>query len=154
MNLRAVHKDDLPVFFEQQLDEDANHMAAFTAEDPTDKKAFLAHWDKILKNEAITARTIVHDDAVVGYVLSYVMFGELQVSYWIGKEFWGQGFASRALMAFLGVQTTRPLYGRAAADNAGSIRVLEKCGFVPHGQDRAFAHGRGEEIDEVILILR
>jgi RimJ/RimL family protein N-acetyltransferase len=31
--------------------------------------------------------------------------------------------------------------------------VLEKCGFTRVGNARAFAHGRDEEIDEVILRL-
>jgi hypothetical protein len=35
--LRVVVEDDLPIFFEQQLDPDANLMAAFTAKDPTGK---------------------------------------------------------------------------------------------------------------------
>ena len=54
----------------------------------------------------------------------------------------------------LGVVTERPLHARAAADNAGSIRVLEKCGFVVTGSGRGFANARGEEIDEVLLALR
>src|ERR1700730_10727135 len=39
--LRDVMSSDLPIFFEQQLDSDANHMAAFTAKDPTDRDAFM-----------------------------------------------------------------------------------------------------------------
>ena len=31
--LRNVANDDLPIFFEYQLDQEANYMAAFTAED-------------------------------------------------------------------------------------------------------------------------
>ena len=50
-------------------------------------------------------------------------------------------------------QLRRPLYGRAAADNLGSLRVLEKCGFVRVGSERGFASARGEEIEEVILRL-
>lgn len=35
--LRKTLADDLPVLFTFQLDEDANHLAAFTSKDPTDK---------------------------------------------------------------------------------------------------------------------
>lgn len=49
--------------------------------------------------------------------------------------------------------TTRPLHARAAADNAGSVRVLEKCGFTVTGTDRGYANARGAEIDEVLLTL-
>src|ERR671922_121773 len=73
---------------------------------------------------------------------------------WIGRSYWGQGVATRALKEFLTrIETTRPLYARAASDNAGSIRVLEKCGFTRVGVDRGFAHGRNEETEEVILRL-
>ena len=33
--LRNVVNDDLPIFFEHQLDQEANYLAAFTAKDPT-----------------------------------------------------------------------------------------------------------------------
>jgi RimJ/RimL family protein N-acetyltransferase len=76
------------------------------------------------------------------------------VTYWIGRQDWGQGIATRALKEFLtGIETTRPLSARAASDNAGSIRVLEKCGFTHVGVDRGFAHGRNEETEEAILRL-
>jgi hypothetical protein len=42
---------------------------------------------------------------------------------------------------------------RAASDNAASIRVLTKCGFLIVGEGREFAHGRNEETDEVVLRL-
>ncbi len=45
--LRDVVDSDLPIFFEQQLDADANYMAAFTAKDPADRDAFMAHWARI-----------------------------------------------------------------------------------------------------------
>ena len=51
------------------------------------------------------------------------------------------------------MQTQRPLRGRAAADNAASLRVMEKCGFVRIGHDRGYANARRAEIDEVLLEL-
>ena len=41
--LRNVVNDDLPLFFEYQLDPEASYMAAFTAKDPTNQEAFRAH---------------------------------------------------------------------------------------------------------------
>ena len=46
--LREVSEQDLPIFFEQQLDPAANYMAAFTSKDPSDNVAFTAHWNKII----------------------------------------------------------------------------------------------------------
>jgi hypothetical protein len=53
VQLRDVTEDDLPLFFEQQLDPTANYMAAFTGKDPTDREAFMAHWARILGDEGI-----------------------------------------------------------------------------------------------------
>ena len=154
--LREVIEDDLVIFFEQQQDPASNWMAAFTAKDPTDWAAFAAKWAKIRAEATGIAKTIVHGGRVAGNVLCFVApwSGQREVSYWIGRDHWGRGLATRALAAFVGGLAGRPLYARAAADNAASIRVLEKCGFVLIGRDRGFANARGAEIEEVVLELR
>jgi RimJ/RimL family protein N-acetyltransferase len=38
----------------------------------------------------------------------------------------------------------RPILARAATDNIGSIRVLQKCGFKIIGKNKDFANGRRE----------
>jgi RimJ/RimL family protein N-acetyltransferase len=154
LQLRPVVDDDLPIFFDQQLDPDANYMAAFTAKDPTDRAAFMAHWRRILAAPTVMIRTIVVDGAVVGSVLSYEEDGRPEVSYWLGKPYWGQGIATRALAAFLAdVNQARPIYARAAQDNAGSLRVLTKCGFVISGEDKGYANARGADVEEYLLAL-
>ena len=40
--LRPVLNSDLPIFYTQQIDPDANQMAAFTSRDPSDQHAFMA----------------------------------------------------------------------------------------------------------------
>lgn len=127
VRLRAVELDDLPVFYEHQLDEEAAAMAAFA---PRDRKAFDAHWVRILHDERVAARTILADDEVVGNIGSWCTDeGDRLVGYWIGKSFWGRGIATAALEAFLTEERTRPMRARVSDRNPGSIRVLEKCGF-------------------------
>jgi RimJ/RimL family protein N-acetyltransferase len=151
--LRDVTDDDLPIFFEQQLDPDAIYMAAFTSKDPTDRDAFMAHWARIRADETIINRTILCDGQVAGSVASFEDAGQLEVTYWLGREFWGKGIATKALAALLEYQTTRPIYARAAKDNAASLRVLQKCGFVITGEDKGYANARGEVIEEYLLTL-
>ena len=99
-------------------------------------------------------RVVEIDGRVVGRIASFELEGNREVTYWIGREDWGRGIATRALQEFLQPETTRPLYARAASDNAASIRVLTKCGFLNIvGWGRGFAHGRNEETDEVVLRL-
>lgn len=141
------------VFFEHQLDPEANHMAAFGAADPTDRAAFLVRWARILADDAVVTKTIVFDGRVVGHIAKFTQFGEPEVTYWIDREYWGMGLATAALSEFLALDPTRPLYARAAVDNLGSLRVLDKCGFVAVGEDVGYAEGRGEDVEEFILRL-
>lgn len=153
LRLRPVTDADVAIFFAHMQDADALHMAAFTPKDPADEAAHVAHWQRIMAADTVVIRTVLVGEAVAGHVLSFEQEGDWDVSYWLGREFWGQGLATRALAAFLTAFTHRPLYGRAAADNVGSIRVMEKCGFRLVGREQGFANARGATIDEVVLRL-
>ena len=152
--LRDVREDDLPIFFEQQLDPDANYMAAFISRNPADRDAFTAHWNKILSDRTTTNKTILFAGRVVGHIASFQRLGKPEVTYWIGKEYWGKGLATRALSEFLRQVKERPVYARVAKDNTASLRVLEKCGFRISGEDKGFSNARGGEVEELILELR
>jgi RimJ/RimL family protein N-acetyltransferase len=130
--LRKVAVSDLDVFFEQQLDPDATRMAAFPARD---RDAFFTHWNRILSDGTVTIRTILVDGAVGGNVLSFMHEGTIEVGYWLGREFWGCGVATKALAAFVSLVEDRPLSAAVAVHNAASIRVLEKCGFARFGRE-------------------
>ena len=144
IRLRDVIIEDLPIFFEHQIDSDAVHMAAHPPRDP---EAFQAHWMELLSKETVIKKTILLDDLVVGYIMSFVYFGVREVGYWIGKAYWGQGIATQALLEFLAQVPLRPLRASAAKHNRGSLRVLEKCGFRLVGEDKEFA-SVGENIVE------
>ncbi|QFR03133.1 GNAT family N-acetyltransferase [Streptomyces phaeolivaceus] len=90
---------------------------------------------------------------VVGHGAIFGPRSEREVTYVVGRPHWGQGIASQALAQLIKLERTRPLHADAAADNAGSIRVLEKCGFMVTGLSRCFARARGQEIDLVHLTL-
>ena len=127
IRLRDVEPDDLPIFFEQQLDDDAARMAGFPSRD---RAAFDAHWAKnILGDPAAMMQTILFADRVAGNIGSWRQDAVRLVGYWIGKEYWGTGIATEALARMLRVVTERPLHAHVAKHNLASIRVLEKCGF-------------------------
>lgn len=153
VTLRDMIDADLSPFFEHQLDREANVMAAFTADDPTDHDAFLAHWEKTRAMDTVLIRTILYGQEVAGHIASFFREGDLEVTYWIGREFWGKGIASAALVQFLEIQTQRPIFGRVAKDNHASHRVLEKAGFSVFGEDKGFANARGKETEEYIMKL-
>lgn len=124
--LRDVIESDLPILFEQQLDPDATEMAAFPSRN---RDAFMAHWAKIMADKSNILKTILFDGQVAGNIVSWEGSGEQEVGYWIGKEYWGRGIATQALLLFLGLVKVRPLYAHVVKHNIGSRRVLEKCGF-------------------------
>jgi len=124
--LRDVIDSDLLIFFEHQKDPVANQMAGFPARD---LDAFMAHWTRIRADESNIRRTILCNGLVAGNIVSFMMEDKREVGYWIGREFWGKGIATKALELFLEEISTRPLYGVAIKSNIGSQHVLSKCGF-------------------------
>ncbi|GAB3549101.1 GNAT family N-acetyltransferase [Arthrobacter tumbae] len=154
ITLRAVESTDLDEFFSHQLDPSANHMAAFSAKNPSDRGVFDLHWQNILNDPTVTVRTIVADDAVVGSILAYRDADIPEISYWIDKARWGQGITTAAVGLFLEEFSERPLRARAVADNTNSIRILERYGFTQVGETQGFANARGAVVRELVLELR
>jgi ribosomal-protein-alanine N-acetyltransferase len=153
ISLTKTTPDELHCLYQIQLDDDANQMAAFTSESGKDFGLYVEKYSKYLDDPNISMWTIRLEQRIVGSVAKFVMAGDAGITYWIDKEFWGQGFATKALMQLLQHETVRPIYGYVAFDNSGSQRVLEKCGFLKVATDRGFAKARQAEIEEFIYRL-
>lgn len=151
--LRPSTKADLEIFFQNQADEEANYMAAFTSKNPADRAAYITKWTRLLADDSVHMQTIVVDGAVLGCVVKFVMDGDADITYALAKSHWGKGITSKAVQQFLLLENTRPLFGRVAHDNIASQRVLEKAGFANIGINVAFANARGCEIEEFIYRL-
>jgi RimJ/RimL family protein N-acetyltransferase len=151
--LRELRDEDLAVLFEQWADPVAAQMAAFTAPDHMDRNAFERRWSRLRADETVIARVIIVDGEVAGTIASWGDPDEREVTYWIGRSYWGRGIATGALNAFLTVDRSRPLHARVAFDNVASHRVLEKCGFRVIATERGFAEARSGEIEEFVLRL-
>ncbi|HMA34507.1 MAG TPA: GNAT family N-acetyltransferase [Chloroflexia bacterium] len=149
VQLRDVTTADLPCLFAHQQDPVATQMAAFPARD---RRAFMAHWTRILADPTIVKQTILVDGQVAGHLVSWDQAGAREVGYWLGRAYWGQGVATQALAAFLRQVPARPLYAYVAPHNHASRRVLEKCGFTVCGADPEAAPGAAAA--HVVLILR
>jgi len=80
----------------------------------------------------------------------------LEIGYWVGKAFWGQGLSTEAAKAIineardtLGIQA---LMAGAFADNPSSLRVLDKLGFKRTGEEELyFSIARMKKARSVIL---
>ena len=151
VRLRPVEDGDLPVLYEHQRDGEASELAAVTSRE---WGAFAAHWARIRSDPAIVLRTVTLDGLVVGNVLSFVRDGRREVCYWIGREHWGKGIASRALELLVEELEERPLHAVVAAHNPASLRVLEKAGFRVLERRVGEPGPAGDPVEELVLELR
>jgi RimJ/RimL family protein N-acetyltransferase len=142
--LRETIDADLDTLFEFQADPEASAMAAFPSRD---LPAFLEHQAKIEADPTTITLTIVAGTDVVGSIGSWEVEGERNVGYWIGRDHWGNGYATAALRAFLDIDLHRPMHAHVVDHNVGSRRVLEKCGFI---LDRS---AQEEDVLEHVLVL-
>jgi RimJ/RimL family protein N-acetyltransferase len=149
VSLHAVTPADLPVFYEHQRDAEAARLAAFRSRDP---EAFMIHWNRLLADPQLATRVILAEGKVAGYVGTWTQEGERLVGYWIGREFWGRGIATAALGLFLREFPRRPLIARVAKHNPGSIRVLQKCGFLVIGEETSPGPD-GQPVGEFVFSL-
>jgi RimJ/RimL family protein N-acetyltransferase len=91
----------------------------------------------------------------IGYVRgSDVERYSAEVGYWLGEEYWGRGIVTDALLVltrhlFSEVRLLRA-FALPLADNAGSVRVLEKAGYEREGLLRASCVKFGEARDQLL----
>ena len=86
------------------------------------------------------------DEGLIGVIGAHRGEGlQHEVGYWLGRAYWGRGFASEALSAFLSEAVALgPLEAGHFVDNPASGRVLEKAGFIYAGETVSqFSMGRG-----------
>lgn len=77
-----------------------------------------------------------------------------EIGYWLGESYWGHGIATEALLlvtthVFETLNLLR-LFALPFADNAGSIRVLEKAGYTREGTLRASSVKYGQPRDQLL----
>ena len=80
-----------------------------------------------------------------------------EIGYWLGEAYWGQGIMVEAvkLIVAYGWATfdLHRIYARPFGENRGSIRVLEKAGFVQEAHLREAIWKGGRYHDELIFSL-
>jgi RimJ/RimL family protein N-acetyltransferase len=124
-----------------------------------DAEAFLAApRDPILPSLLIFERTDGEPLLVGACGLGRRPSGNIELGYWIGRAYWGRGFATeagRALLAIARALKIERLEASHFLDNPASGRVLEKLGFVSTGVIAPrLSCARGEEIPARFMTLR
>ncbi|MCR4294165.1 MAG: GNAT family N-acetyltransferase, partial [Elusimicrobia bacterium] len=148
--LRDIAAADVPTLYSYQSDPVANRLAGFV---PRKRAPFVAHWKKILKDAAVEKKLILLDGVAAGYLVCFIRVRpDREVGYWISRDHWGKGLATKALRLFLKEYAFRPLYARVAKHNAASLKVVRRNGFKIIGEDK-FSNAAGEKYDEYVLRL-
>ncbi len=74
----------------------------------------------------------------------------LELGYWLGEPYWGQGYASEAgrtaLTHAFEVLGAKRIVAGAITENAGSRKILEKLGFDETGHGDFFCRPRNERV--------
>ena len=88
-------------------------------------------------------------EGLIGVIGAHKRGEATEVGYWIGRPFWGEGFASEALEGFVAeAETLGALEAGHFVDNPASGRVLEKAGFAYTGELRkTFSLARGAKVE-------
>jgi RimJ/RimL family protein N-acetyltransferase len=127
-----------------------------------DARSFVGHKTKNARNLTKTGYAITRDGVLIGGTDIRVSDSEPHhrspiLGFWLGEDYWGQGYMSESARGFLahvfnaGVGDV--ICSGASADNAASLRVQEKLGFVREGETMMFAKPRGGEFPHINTVL-
>jgi RimJ/RimL family protein N-acetyltransferase len=146
--LREIADSDVPDIARLAGDWD---VARMTARIPFPYSEALAReWMNTIGNGEFV-RMVAHEGQLVGAV-GYVGNddGSAEIGYWIGKPWWGMGFATEAASALVRHCFTVAGFRRLTCchfvDNPASQRVIEKLGFRPRDMTTAWCDARQAEI--------
>ena len=77
-----------------------------------------------------------------------------ELGYWLAAPLWGRGYMREAIACFTRAAFTRfgvsRIFAQPYARNAGSIRALERAGFVLEGRLRRAVLKEGELLDQCV----
>lgn len=135
--IRPLTPEDAEHFYNLNQDPE---VLKHTGDDPfntiADARIFLEHYDQFEKY-GVGRMAIIHKDTLnfLGWCgLKYSADSDqYDIGYRFFKKYWNQGYATETSRTFIdfGLNTLKvnEIIGRAMADNAASVRVLEKLGM-------------------------
>ncbi len=86
--LRPMEVSDLPIYFQYQLDPEANAMAVTRPRSP---EAFAEHWAVSFNDPMLFPERFWWARNFAGCVACLKLYGEDSIGYWLGRPFWGRG---------------------------------------------------------------
>ena len=102
--------------------------------------------------------SIFYDEILVGGVgVSFEEHNQLDLGYWVAKDYWGNGFATEASEGLIDYVKNETEFKAITAcyvkGNNASAKVLKKLGFIEIGECEEYFLSRKETMSCVDLIL-
>ncbi|MFN0217231.1 MAG: GNAT family N-acetyltransferase [Hyphomicrobium sp.] len=151
LNLRPLHSEDAPRIAALAGDW---AVASMTGRIPYPYSVDAAHqWvNGLATGEMVFG--IEHAGELIG-ICGYTLEpdGHAQIGYWIGRQYWGRGYATEAARALIDYGFTKGgvkrFSGRHFTDNLASARVIKKLGFRALGADMGWCEARQQEFPTI-----
>ena len=110
-------------------------------------------WLKIVDNEEFNLNIFLNDGLIGGVGLTLAEDDFYELGYWLGVEYWGQGYATESVMELLSyAKTNMPcekFMANVFKENVASAKVLEKNGFKRVEDREVFSMSRQENVPSV-----
>ena len=110
-------------------------------------------WLKIVDNEEFNLNIFLNDDLIGGIGLTPAEDDFYELGYWLGVEYWGQGYATESVMELLDYAKSNTPCEKFKAnvfkENVASAKVLEKNGFKRLEDREVFSLSRQENVPSV-----
>ena len=114
-------------------------------------------WLQIISQQELTFNIFENDSLVGGVALTPQENEYYELGYWLGKQHWGQGFATEAgrgllhyAVAGLDLKNFKSSYMQG---NAASARVLKKLGFKKTGEGEMYCLARKATLPCINLLF-
>ena len=110
-------------------------------------------WLEIVDNEEFNLSIFLNNDLIGGVGLTHKEDDFYELGYWLGVEYWGQGYATESIRGLLSYAKTNTPYEKFKAnvykENVAYAKVLEKNGFQRLEDREVFSLSRQENVTSV-----
>ena len=110
-------------------------------------------WLERSHNQKFNLNIFLNDDLIGGVGLTPAEDDFYELGYWLGVDYWGQGYATESVMEFLNYAKTNSscekLKANVFKENIASTKVLEKNGFKRVEDREVFSISRQENVISV-----
>jgi len=114
-------------------------------------------WLETTRNQEFNLNIFLNDNLIGGVGLRLDADEFYELGYWLGADYWGQGYATEAVKGLLDCAISKlqspKIKANVDKENTTSAKVLEKMGFRPVGEGEVFSLSRQKTIPCLKLVL-